>query len=406
MENNYLFIGGVFIESNKPYILNNSRGAIQNAANLLQWNYINGIEYNLGHSIDLLNATFVGTFPRYFQKIYVSGIGDYIDCNGRVVNDVGFFNLPYITTYSKYFSLRRKLKKWLSIHNKSPRIIAYGMFEHNIKLLSLAKQINKDAITCLIVPDLPEYMSLKGANSPIRKKYLQHLMALFAEAKNSIDFYSVITKQMGEYLNIEKGRYVVIDGMYNEKIINLSNENTSGKFSFLYTGGLSSSYGTDVLVESFLKMKNKKTELLICGDGPYASSLTDICKKEARIKYLGIVSQDECVKLQHQVSCLVNPRLDSEITKYSFPSKTMEYLASGKPVIAKRLIGMDREYDNLFYNFSSKDSLSEVMDKISNISEYELKQFAIKGKNYVLKNKNIGYQTNKLLEMMNTEHEA
>ena len=37
----------------------------------------------------------------------------------------------------------------------------------------------------------------------------------------------------------------------------------------------------------------------------------------------------------------VNPRQNNEeFTKYSFPSKTMEYLASGVPVVAYKLDGI------------------------------------------------------------------
>ena len=43
----------------------------------------------------------------------------------------------------------------------------------------------------------------------------------------------------------------------------------------------------------------------------------------------------------------------------------MEYLASGVPVIAKRLTGMDSEYSDFFIEFSDKRSLEEVMKKLN-----------------------------------------
>jgi glycosyltransferase involved in cell wall biosynthesis len=51
------------------------------------------------------------------------------------------------------------------------------------------------------------------------------------------------------------------------------------------------------------------------------------------------------LELQRAASVLVNPRRpEGEFTKYSFPSKTMEYLASSKQVIMHRLPGMPPEY--------------------------------------------------------------
>ena len=42
----------------------------------------------------------------------------------------------------------------------------------------------------------------------------------------------------------------------------------------------------------------------------------------------------------------MNPRsADAEYTKYSFPSKTIEYLATGVPVVMNRLPGIPEEYE-------------------------------------------------------------
>ena len=392
-----LFVGGVFLDKQKEYINKNSKGAIQYAANSLQWNYIHGIENNLLNKIDLLNAVFVGTFPKYFNKIFVKGCGEYID-DDRYITDVGFVNLPVIAENIKYFALKRSINKKKEIY-----VIAYGFFEQNIKLLSYVKKYS-NITTCLIIPDLPQYMSLNRDLSVLRKILLYRIQNIFDRYRNHIDCFSVITKQMGESLNIPTDKYVVIDGMIEftglsiQNIIQNNNENT--QFSFLYTGGLSSSYGTDMLVNCFLKMKNKDTELWICGDGPYLKALLNICKTESRIHYMGVLPQDECIKMQHLASCLVNPRQDSEITKYSFPSKTMEYLASGKPVIAKKLDGMDDRYADLFYHFNDSDDLIEVMDMVSGLDADILNNTGLKGKKFVAINKNSKYQTKKLLNLL------
>lgn len=56
--------------------------------------------------------------------------------------------------------------------------------------------------------------------------------------------------------------------------------------------------------------------------------------KDRRIQYLGSIPHDEILQLQRTASLLVNPRTPEGIyTKYSFPSKTMEYLASGTPTL-------------------------------------------------------------------------
>ena len=61
---------------------------------------------------------------------------------------------------------------------------------------------------------------------------------------------------------------------------------------------------------------------------------------------MGQVSLNEARALQKTADVLVNPRLnEGEYTKYSFPSKTMEYLSTGRPVVCYKLDGIPDEYD-------------------------------------------------------------
>lgn len=399
-----LFIGGLFLDSNKKRIEAYSKGAVQNAANKLQWNYIRGIEANLSMPIDLLNAIYIGTYPKYFLKLFVKGEGKYFDSDNRNVCDIGFVNLPIVAEKSKYVNIKKELRKWINKNKEYKKyIIAYGLFEQNVKALNFAKKFPQ-VTTCLIIPDLPQYMSLNRKLSGIRRLYLRHIDNIYNKCKKNIDYYSVITEQMGSYLKISRDRYVVIDGMTEKDSSNTSkmieSSISENKFSFLYTGGLSSSYGTDLLISEFLAMENKDVELWICGDGPYTDEIIKISKNDKRIRYFGILSQNECIALQHKASCLINPREDGDITPYSFPSKTMEYLMSGKPVIAKRLSGMGDEYANIFFQFGSSESLKEVMDRVSRMQSKILREVGDKGKVFVSTKKNNKYQTLKLIKML------
>ena len=71
---------------------------------------------------------------------------------------------------------------------------------------------------------------------------------------------------------------------------------------------------------------------LFCGyvDLDLIESLLKKLQKDKRIIYWGVVEQKHVFEMQQQATLLVNPRKGhEEYTKYSFPSKTMEYMASG-----------------------------------------------------------------------------
>ena len=63
-----------------------------------------------------------------------------------------------------------------------------------------------------------------------------------------------------------------------------------------------------------------------------------------------MVPNSEVLKAQSESEILVNPRNDNnEFTKYSFPSKVIEYLGSDTPMIGYILPGMPKEYYDKFY---------------------------------------------------------
>jgi hypothetical protein len=59
----YIFVGGVFPKELEKEIINNSKGSIQNAANVLQWNLIKGFDENIGDNFSIMSVPFIGSFP-------------------------------------------------------------------------------------------------------------------------------------------------------------------------------------------------------------------------------------------------------------------------------------------------------------------------------------------------------
>lgn len=395
-----LFIGGMFFDSTKQDILNNSKAAVQNAANKLQWNYVNGFEFNLNQEIDILNSVFVGSFPQYYKKLLLPS--RQIPRNNKKVQEVGFINLPIISCETKLYGLKKQIRKWLGKNKDFPKVIvAYGFFRENILALGYAKKIDPSICTCLIVLDLPEYMSQNNKYMYYKNWIGNSVYRCYNKEKKFIDCYSIITKQIADKLKLSEN-YVIIEGMIEQKVNTCtpSNHKINRKiFSFLYTGGLSESYGIDDLLYNFNHIKDNNLELWICGDGPMKEQVQLLSKLDKRIKYFGTLPQNKCIELQYKADCLINPRMDSNLTNYSFPSKTMEYLASGTPVIAKRLKGMPNEYSDFLFNFDSKEDMKICMEYVSKQSDEILDKKAQSGRHFVYSKKNNVVQTQKLLNL-------
>ena len=75
--------------------------------------------------------------------------------------------------------------------------------------------------------------------------------------------------------------------------------------------------------------------------------------------------------MQHKATILVNPRTsEGEFTKYSFPSKTMEYLLAGRCVVVNRLPGIPEEYYQYVYTpqNESVEALAECLTNVLDIN--------------------------------------
>lgn len=241
-------------------------------------------------------------------------------------------NLPLLRQLGIYCGSRRSVTKdcdvvlcdCLNLAN------AFGM-------IAGAKKRKKPVV--LIVTDLPEFQ---------RGGFLRRLNEKMFE---KADGFILLTEQMNEKINPLGKPYIVLEGHSDSALPALApeekTESKTGKQIVLYSGSLMKLYGIRNLVEGFLKADLPAAELHIYGDGDYRAELEEICKSEPRIRYFGSRPNAEVVAAQQRAALLVNPRPSApEYTKYSFPSKTMEYLASGTPTLTTRLPGIPRDYDS------------------------------------------------------------
>jgi glycosyltransferase involved in cell wall biosynthesis len=100
--------------------------------------------------------------------------------------------------------------------------------------------------------------------------------------------------------------------------------------------------------------------LVLCGRGDCEDYIKEKQTADSRILYQGLVTADVARDWIRKADVLVNPRLnDEEYTKYSFPSKNIEYLLSGNPVVASMLSGMPEDYRRFIYEISPDVTAAE-----------------------------------------------
>lgn len=398
-----LFLGGIFPKEYRDEIFANSIGSIQNAANALQWKMIEGFDDNLLKPIDIANLIFVGEFPKSYKQIRIPEFAFEHTFGARDIN-LSFCNLIGIKHFSRAKAASRFIKLWAS--NKDPRkkvLVSYALTYPFINAAKEAKLIDPDIKTVMIVPDLPQYMNTSNKNPVLYRIAKSFDIWRIRRRQKFIDGFIVITKYIAQ--NLHASNHIVIEGIASDDF----SENIYGRDDnlkrILYTGSLNERYGILNLVEAFRSIPKKDYRLILCGDGDGKEEILKAQKQDYRIEYLGLLPRNEIMKLQQQATVLVNPRMNNEeFTKYSFPSKNLEYMSSGTPTIAYQLDGIPEEYDP-YLIYIEGDNIENLSDTIIRTCELPVdvrQQIGQAARTFVLTEKNKRKQMSRVVRWIET----
>ncbi|MBR2043687.1 MAG: glycosyltransferase [Clostridia bacterium] len=397
-ETNYLFLGGLFPKDKEKEILENSIGSVQNAANVFQWNIVNGLDANLPTPISILNALYIGAYPKRYKKLFIPSFEFSHTDNAHDYN-VGFCNLTYVKHFFRKHNVNKQIKKWVESTSGKKVLFAYAMSGMTLSAIATAKRIDPTVTTCIIVPDLPQYMNMSPKQSLVYKILKRIDLNKQKKSLPYIDKYVLLTEQMKECLPVRD--YTVVEAISSNNIVFEAKKRLQK--TILYTGGLNAKYGVVDLIDAFMKIEDPEYRLILCGSGDAATYIKDMQKMDNRIVFKGLVSHSEVTELQSTATLLINPRKNNEIfTKYSFPSKNLEYLSSGAPVIAYKLDGIPDEYDE-YINYVEDDSIEALKKKIievCSLSDNERNAMGKRAVDFVRNNKNAKTQAKKILELV------
>jgi glycosyltransferase involved in cell wall biosynthesis len=133
-----------------------------------------------------------------------------------------------------------------------------------------------------------------------------------------------------------------------------------------YSGSLDRYGGIDCLLSAFALLPDPSLRLWVCGKGP-THSVVNAAARDPRIVFHGCVPEGELQALAEQAYVMVNPRppglSDSD---NNFPSKVLEYLAYGAPIVSTWTGGLSPEYRQLMVisDDGSPAALANALSKV------------------------------------------
>lgn len=314
-----------------------------------------------------------------------------------------YYNIPFLRQLMIWFGAVRSIWKLLTCDS----IIVCDVLNNSMCMAARFVRLFKHVKIVGIVTDVPGHTS--GARIKMLPKWRQMLRKSIVEAtKGSVtkyDGYLLLTEAMNGIVNPKGKPYIVIEGHSDiemGKRENLIEEKNPTK-TIMYAGGTHKEFGMGMLVEAFLAVNNPDWVLHIYGDGNYQEALKQIAKEHPNVKYYGMRPNSEIVDAQLKAWLLVNPRItDAEYVKYSFPSKTLECMVSGTPLLTTRLAGMPKDYYPYVYLFDEETpaGFRQSLETVFKESSEDLHKRGMKAREFALTQKNNVKQAEKFYNFL------
>ncbi len=369
------------------------------AGNNMQLGYIESLYKYLEHDIEVISQLPISIYPKSKHihiKMHTLDIG-----NSHRAISPSFINLPFLKSCTLKQSTSTLIQSWLNKHKDNEKVIISFNTLPQIALPVIRYSKKHDVKTICIFADPPIDPFKRSIIGRIYKNYefLQSMKLI----KRFDGVIALNQKIVEDYAPMVP--YEIIEGGINLDLFNQEiTPKQNGVKRIVYSGALTEYSGCKKLIESLAYIQEKNFVIEFYGSGPLVKYIKSFSKNDARVQYLGIQSNQNMINVERNADFLINPRkIHDPISTYTFPSKILEYLATGTPTLSTKVNGLTPYYLNHLNIVETDDPISfaQSLEWILNSDYAILKEKALYAKKEILNEKNWMEQTKKLLAFIN-----
>lgn len=329
------------------------------------------------------------------KKNYITLQSDNED--GILFNYISYIDYPILRQFSILFGSFFLGIKWLLKNRNIKKFIFCDGLNVSSCIGALALKVFGVHIMCILT-DMPELMVGRSHNTKSRIINIINNIIL-----KSFDSYVFLTEAMNDVVNVKHKPFIVMEGIVDTNMGERKRNKDTKTRKIIYAGGLNERYGVKKLIDAFTHVKGENLKLLLYGNGPMVNDIHKYENLDCRIHYMGLVPNSLIVEAELSATLMVNPRPTHEdFVKYSFPSKNMEYMASGTPLLTTKLPGMPIDYYPYVFliDDESVDGFIRLLsDLLAPENDEKLDRIGQEAKEYVLREKNNNYQTRRIIDL-------
>lgn len=404
--NNLLFVTGCFPKEMQQYYLNNSINAYSLASNVLSWRLIEGFDALDDLNLTIFSCPFVPFYPKdYKHPILRSYSWDHKNHGEAYDKVIGCLNVKYFGLFHKSIRLKKNIIEWIENSASNRNILFYSNNFSFMRIIIDLKRRYPDLVITVLITDLNEF-----DNDPVKprtiKAHIKQLMfnyRIHTMYKNMdyADSFILLADKMRNYIRIGNRPYLICEGICNANIpytplINHESVN------IVYSGNINKRYGILNIIEAVHEL-GEKFQLTICGDGDTRRIIEHLSQEYLNVHYLGMLSNERVIEEQQKADLLINSMPNfGRHTELSFPSKLMEYMIQGRPVMCHKVGGIPDEYDDylLYFKDSSIQGIKSSLIEFSKLSYEEKSNISSKNRGFMLSCKNQYIQAKRIIQFI------
>lgn len=380
--------------------------ALRRSGNLVQDGIANGLK-NAGANVEIFSVRPVASFPKNRKILF---LGKQILYKGIKMHIISFLNILGIKTLWTSTCTIILIIKWAIINrDKNRAIIVYNTYTPPLPIVILLGKLTNSK-TFAILYDLG--MPPKELNLGKVKTFIYRLVELSAKTFiPKLDGRIVINEAIGE--DYSRGKdYIIIDGGLSQEVISRLSKISSKKeghekLTLFMGGSISPINGSRFIGEIIENSEFSDYKVIVAGGGHDQGYIENLAKKyPEKIQFLGMLNLDELFEIYNKCDVLMNLRILSPEDKYLFPSKVIEYLATGIPTITTNAGHIAKEYGSICYvlNNPSSESLTETIKFLCSKNTEERMKKGTAARDYMLKTHTWDAQSKKIYNYIRSRY--
>lgn len=292
---------------------------------------------------------------------------------------------PIDETRKVKYSIKELIQKNSLLLENNKVMMFYG---YDYFILNQLKWVCKELETRLISYTFDTHKAAIEHRKGLRRFVIDCYFKLGIKKLNRIDGIILFNEEAYKEFRL-RIPYLISKVGINENVISpqVYKRNEDKCFNIVYAGSLESYNGVQEMIDAMSYLSSMNVSLNIFGNGTLKNEVIKKSASDPRIHYRGLVPRGELDDVIQRADLLLNLRnTEHYVNKFAFPSKLIQYLSSGIPVLSTRVL-KDKTFNNVAFvldDLTAKKTSDLIAYIIDNPDEQQKR--ALLAKSYIRTN--------------------